>query len=225
MVIKKNDKLELHFDSDIDTEVEIKERILRAYEKNRLFFGCSLKNQHAVHLIYKREEMDNILKMKTEPWLVGATTKDGTINIFSPKVFSKVSSHTDPNFDPVLTHELAHVFTNEFFNFSQPIWLREGIAGYVAKQHKNKKPKKISDFKKLHNEEDWNKEPNYTQSFCFVAFLVERFEKNEFLQFLKILSKENNTAQNFTDFSKSFVDYFGISFNQTVLEWQKKLPQ
>ncbi len=225
MFIEKIGKLELHFDPDIDSEVEIKERIVLAYEKNKLFFGHSLKNKHAVHLVYKREEMDSILNIKIKSWLVGTATKDGIIYIFSPKIFSKVSNHPTSDFEPILTHELAHIFNNDFFKFSQPIWLREGIAGYVAEQYKNKKPKKINDFKKLHNKKDWNRDPNYTQSFCFTVFLIEKFGRNEFLQFLKILSKENNNDYNFTDFSKSFIDYFGISFNQTALEWQKKLPQ
>ena len=226
MIIEKINELELYFDPEVDPAVEIKGRVLVAYKKNSLFFGHSLANKCAVHIIYNRAEMDKVLGIKTESWLVGTTTTDGSIHIFSPMIFDKVSSHIASNFDLVLTHELAHIFINESFKFYQPIWLNEGLAGHIAEQYKNKQPKKLSDFEKLHNREDWINTPNYAQASCFTSFLIEKLGENEFLQFLKTLSQNNSAQENFTAFSKLFTECFNISFKQFILEWQKKvLPQ
>lgn len=142
MVIENIDTLEIHFDLNIDSGHSLKERVRSAYEINKLFFGYTLSSKCVVHIIYKREEMDKVCGgSKTEPWLVGTTTTEGEIYIFSPTVFSTITSHPASNFDSILTHEIAHIFTNEIIKTYRPAWLHEGLAGYVAGQCKNKKTK------------------------------------------------------------------------------------
>lgn len=222
MKIQKIDNIELHFDPKVDSEVEIKKSVLSAYEKNKLFFGSSLANKIKVQILYSRAEMDSVLGFKTESWVVGATPK-GTICIFSPKIFDKVSGHPVSNFDPVLTHELAHIFTDELFRFYQPKWLHEGLAGHVAEQYKNKYPKKISDFEKLHTKEDWGKDPKYTQASCFTTFLIEKFGKEQFLRFLKNLSENEEARKTFVAFTELFKNNFVTDFQKISQEWQKKV--
>lgn len=214
------DNIELYFDPKVDLRDEIKKSVLDAYEKNKLFFGHSLTNKLKVQILYSRQEMDSALGFKTESWVVGATPK-GIIHIFSPKIFDKVSSHPVSNFDPVLTHEMAHIFTDELFRFYQPKWLHEGLAGHVAEQYKNMRPKKISDFEKLHTREDWGKEPNYAQASCFTAFLIEKFRKEQFLKFLKNLSENEEARKTFVAFTELFKNNFSTDFQKTSLEWQK----
>lgn len=218
------DSLELDFDPKFDSEEEIKKSVLDAYEKNKLFFGCSLTNKLKVRILYNREEMDSALGFKTESWVVGATPK-GVIHIFSPKIFDKVSSHPVSNFDPVLTHEIAHIFTDELFRFYQPKWLHEGLAGHVAEQYKNKYPKKISDFEKLHTREDWGEDPKYTQASCFTTFLIEKFGKVQFLKFLKNLSENEEARKTFVTFTKLFKNNFSTDFQKTSQEWEKSADQ
>jgi len=168
--------------------------------------------------------MNDVWGKETESWMVGATTKDGSIYIFSPKVFSEVSSHPTSNFDPILTHELAHMFTDEVSKFYQPTWLKEGIAGHIAEQFKNKFPKNISAFEKLHNKKDWGQHPNYAQSSLFTTFLIEELGKEHFLKFLNDLSKNNDAQENFNAFSKLFTESFNTDFGQISKNWQKKVP-
>jgi len=222
MTSESIDNIKLYYDPDIDSGVEIVERVSVAYRKNKQFFGQSLLSEYKIHLLYKREDMDKVCGFKTEPWLVGTTTREGEIFIFSPKIFNEVSSHPASDFEPVLTHELAHIFLNEISKFYQPVWLNEGVAGYVAEQYKNKFPKKISDFEKLHCKEDWNNGPNYAQSSCFVSFLIEMFGKDRFLQFLEVVSKNKEAQDEFSIFSEMFSRHFNVYFEQIVEQWQKK---
>lgn len=223
MKIQKIDNIELHFDPNVDSELEIKNSVIAAYKKNISFFDRSLANKLVVQILYDRAEMDSVLGFKTESWVVGSTPKDQTICIFSPKIFDKVSSHPASNFGPVLAHELTHVFTKELFNFYQPKWLHEGLAGHVAEQYKNKLPKKLSGFEKLHTKEDWWKEPKYTNASCFTTFLVEKFGKEQFLRFLKNLSENEEAQTTFVAFIKFFEDNFSTGFQNTLEEWQKKV--
>lgn len=222
MKIETIDNIELHFDPKVDSEVEIKKSILSAYEKNVLFFCHPITNKLEIHILYSRAEMDSVLGLKTEPWVVGSTPKDRTVCIFSPKIFDKVSSHPVSDFDPVLTHELAHIFTNEFFRFYQPKWLHEGLAGHVAEQYKNKHPKEIGDFEKLHTKEDWWNCPRYAQASCFTTFLIEKFGKEQFLKFLKNLSENEEARKTFVAFTKLFKNNFSTDFQKISQEWGKK---
>lgn len=215
------DNVEIHFDSEVDSGSNIKERVLIAYEKNKHFFGCSLMKGCVIRLVYSREAMNSLLKRETEEWVAGSTTMDGTVYIFSPKVFSTVSNHPSSNFDPVLTHELAHIFTDEFSRFGQPVWLKEGVAGYIAEQFKNKLPKKLNSFAQLHEKEDWGKSPNYAQASCFTTFLIDKFGKEQFLKFLKDLSENEIARKTFVAFTKLFANNFNVDFQQVSQEWQK----
>lgn len=189
------------------------------------FFGHPLKNKLKVKILYSREEMDGVMGTKTESWMVGGTP-NGVICVFSPKIFDKVSSHPVSNFDPVLTHELAHFFTSELFSFFQPKWLHEGLAGHVAEQFKNKHPKKISEFEKLHTREDWWRCPNYAQAACFTTFLIERFGKERFLKFLRPLSENKDAQEAFAVFTELFKNIFTGDFQDVSQEWKEKvLPQ
>ncbi len=222
MKIQKIDNIELHFDPNVDSEVEIKKSVQSAYEKNKLFFGCPLANKLEIRILYDREEMDSVLGFKTESWVVGATP-NGTICIFSPKIFDKVSSHPVSNFVPVLTHEMAHIFTDELFRFYQPKWLHEGLAGHVAEQYKNIYLKKITNFEELHSKKDWWKDPKYPQASCFTTFLIEKFGKEQFLKFLKNLSENEEARKTFVTFTKLFKNNFSTDFQKISQEWKKRV--
>lgn len=97
MVIDNIKKLVLHFDPRVDSDVEIKEKVLAAYEKNRSFFDYTLTKECAVKMIYKREEMDKACGgYKTESWLVGTTTPEGEIYIYLAQKFSRKFQVTLP---------------------------------------------------------------------------------------------------------------------------------
>jgi len=139
----------LDFNPQVDNKSDLESLVFNSYQKNQDFFGKKEINIE-IKFIYQRSEMDDLYGYKTPEWYVGSANNN-KIAIFSPLVFDKVSNHPKTDFDYILTHEIAHLFSNEILRFSYPKWLCEGIAGYVAEQYKIRPIGKIDEFSKLHN--------------------------------------------------------------------------
>ena len=111
----------LDFNPKIDSKNDLEKVVFDSYWKNQNFFGENKVNIE-IKFIYEGSRMDEICGYKTENWQVGYANKN-KIFIFSPTVFDKVSNHPRSDFEYVLTHEIAHLFTNEIFKFFYPKWL------------------------------------------------------------------------------------------------------
>jgi len=159
--------------------------------------------------------MDEICGYKTKNWQVGYANKN-KIFIFSPTIFDKVSDHPKSDFEFVLTHEVAHLFTNEILNFSYPKWLHEGIAGYVAEQYKIRPVEKVDEFVNLHDKEGWNKFHNYPQAFSFTKYLVDKFGKDKMLEFLRNLRINLKNEKSYEEFIEFFNKFFEADFDLEV---------
>lgn len=211
------------FNSEIDSLVELEKIVEKAYSANKDFFGQEVEGTE-IDFIYTREEMDKVRGCKTQNWLVGDSNKN-KITIFSPKVYSKVSNHPASDFFPTLTHEIAHVFLKKLFSGKGfPVWLDEGVAGYIAKQYKKYQGVKFEmiDFSKIGSYPGWQKYNPYSQVFLFTKYLFDLFGKKKMLGFLKFIvaSTEKNFALKFREyFDKNFeevVSRFSNAFNLTI---------
>jgi hypothetical protein len=211
--------ININFDSKIDSKVELEKIVNKAYQKNKNFFGRDL-TEIKINFLYQRSQMDEICKYKTEDWQVG-WAENKNIYIFSPSVFEKVSNHPNSDFPYTLTHEIAHLFSNEILGFAYPKWLYEGLAGYVAEQYKIRPVKKIDEFSNLHDKEDWKKFSNYSQAYSFTKYLIEKLGKEKILKFLENLYKNFGHCPNFKDFTGFFEKFFDINFNKIISNWQK----
>jgi len=220
-------KLTIIYDPKIDSLEDLKKQILAAYETNRKFF-LSNPPLITISFVYGRAQMNAILHRETMNWEVGCAYNHkeqiNQIVIFSPKVFETVSTHTKENFLFVLTHELAHIFTNNIFGFYYPVWLYEGLAGYVAKQYtKINKIEKISDSSLLHDKENWNHNTNYPQAYIFTKYLMDNFTEAKMFQFFKLISQTLDRHHSYQDFENTFEKFFKIKFSDTFTKWQKAL--
>ena len=217
-MISSSSNIVFDFDSKIDSQKDLEKMVLDSYKKNQDFFG-EKEIDIKIKFLYQRLEMDEICGYKTQDWEVGYANKEKQISIFSPLVFDKVSSHPQSDFDYVLTHEIAHLFTNEILGFGYPKWLREGIAGYVAKQYKIRSVGKIDEFSNLHDKEGWNKFHNYPQAFSFTKYLIDKFGKDKILEFLKNIKTNIGSTSTYDDFVKFFNLFLKTDFNQEVSFW------
>lgn len=220
-----NPNIVIDFDPSIDSKENLEKAVFEAYRKNKEFFGKDITNLK-VNFLYRREEFDEINGRKTSEWEVGNSSNKGNLNviaIFSPFVFDRVSSHPSSDFSYVLTHELAHIFTQEILGFYYPKWLHEGIAGYVAEQYKIRKVDKIDDFDKLHDSENWKKLHNYSQAFSFTKYLVDTLGKDKLIEFMIELPKKLGRHHFPDDFKKFFKDVFEINFEEIASVWEKTL--
>lgn len=201
----------------VDDIKSLKSISLSAYKKSKLFFDDEPKVVN-IFFVYSRDEMNKSVKKETPEWFVGGAGSDSVV-IFSPTIFSKVSNHPKSDFLPVLTHEIAHIFTKSNFKFKYPIWLYEGIAGLVAEQYKLRPfyKKNIQDFNLLHDSENWQKNTNYPQAYSFTKYLFEKFGKTKCFELIESL-EQTDTFQIFSD--KVYL-YFKVKFTTLEKEWKK----
>jgi hypothetical protein len=223
---KIQENLLIIYNPEIDSVNSLKNIISDVYATNKNFFKID-PPLITITFTYDREQMNTILRRDTEKWEVGYAYNHGDqvnqIVIFSPEVFENVSTHTKENFAFVLTHELAHIFSNNSFGFFYPVWLYEGLAGYVAKQYvKNKKIKKISDFPLLHDKENWSRNVNYPQAYLFTKYLMDKFTEEKMSQFFKLISQTLDRYNSYQDFENAFEKFFHNKFSSIVTGWRGK---
>lgn len=89
------------------------------------------------YLIQSRKEYDKIIGEKSEDWMVGFA-RGNTVFILDRDKFESDSNHPKSDFEPVLKHEIAHIYYRKLKQNDDPAWLNEGTACFVAGQ--NKKP-------------------------------------------------------------------------------------
>lgn len=220
MISKKfSQKIVFDFDEQIDSQENLEGLVSNAYQKNTEFFNQD-KVEVKINFVYERSEMDEACGYKTPVWAVAAA-KDKQIFIFSPNVIEKVSHHPKSDFEYTLTHEIAHLFTDQILKFNYPKWLKEGLAGYVAQQYKIRKVKKIHDFANLHDKKGWVKFPNYPQAYFFVKYLFEKFGQKKMMSFLEKISPKIGPRSSYEEFTKFFNLFFKKDFNQETSLWSK----
>jgi len=213
----------LDFDSKIDSQADLEKVVLVAYQKSKNFFGKNVPGIK-ISFLYQRSQIDKIRGYKTQDWEVAyAYGKENQIFIFSPIVFDKVSNHPKSDFEYILTHEIAHLFSNKILGFSYPKWFCEGLAGYVAEQYKIRPVGEIDNFSDLHDKVSWDKFNNYPQAFSFTEYLIENLGKERILKFLEDLGERFGCCPNFKDFNEFFEDFFNINFKKLVSAWQKTI--
>ncbi len=202
---------------EVDNLEEITDYITRAYDANRQFFGQDVAIVKYVFL-YSREEMDQCNGKKTKDNRVGVAWGDEVI-IFSPSAFAKESCHSQKSFYPVLIHETSHVFISYLFGFRYPMWLAEGIPGYVAGQYKGRDERTLKEglhsFQNLHSLESWQQREGYSQAYSFTRYLFESLGKEKMLDLASRLGNEDS----FRIFSKRFKETSGITLGEIKKAW------
>lgn len=136
------------------------------------------------------------LNRKTPDWLVANASNNKEIDILSPDSMKNESSHKSSEFLQIIKHEISHLFVDEISKGSAvPKWLNEGLASYIAKQHKNNiKSVYIDDkfSKKLATPKGWNDNLNYKAydiSSYFVSYLIKKYTFKKILKLISSLNK------------------------------------
>lgn len=221
--LKVLENLELVCNTNIENLEEIKKTLKEAYQNNKKFFKSDTP-LITITLVYTRKELDEIIHRQTKDWEVAyAYNHDDLKNqivIFSPEIIETVSGNTKSYFPYLLTHEMAHVFTDNVRNFFQPRWLYEGLAGYVSKQYsKAKKITKIVEFKQIHDKKGWNEYPSYAQAYSFTKFLVDKYGEKKLLDFLVNHLCKLDRYNKYGEFKLIFEKFFDEDIESVSNSW------
>ncbi len=186
------------------------ESFLEATKKELTAFFNSSVPEPLIFLLESRLELDLIWGQKTEKWVVGGT-KNGSIFILDPKVYTQQSSHKDKNdFWKTLKHEYCHIYFRYITKGVNPLWLHEGLASYLADQ------KKICDDPlDVFSYFDKPGKGLYNAGYFWVDLLIEKFGKAKFLRLIKSLEPKPNLTENI--FSARFCKIYGFKFDKNAL--------
>lgn len=145
-----------------------------------------IENRPRLLLVPDRATIDAMWQKKTEDWLVGWAVRTESVYMLSDKNYEQESRHTysDERYFATLKHELAHCFFNVVTDNSyKPVWLKEGVSIFLAKQHlMRKRPEKFSIFLDYFSQ---GGEGVYSESGFAVEFLINIYGKEKLLLLLK----------------------------------------
>lgn len=197
----------------------------KAFDFVNAIFSTKLSDVK-VNIYSNRLEFDKHLKMKTPDWLVANTSDNNEIDILSPLAMESESSHSKSEFLQILKHEFTHLFVESLAKGKAvPKWLNEGLAAYVAAQHRKIiKPIYIEDnfLQKIDTERKWNNNIRYGAyeiSAMFVYFLIKKYSIEKLKQLLKLIDKNYY----YPNFKKTFFKVYSINLNEVEKMFIEKI--
>jgi len=157
-------------------------------------------NSLNIYIFQNRNKFLKAIDKKEAPkWLIGYIPNRSTTSIY---FFYNKSRKKD--LPKTITHELAHLFIN-LYNSDLPVWAKEGLCFYLAKQFFSKKVS-IQNWKKIAPKNipfqgvNWHqavKNNGYNTAGLLILFFIKRFGwKN----LLKALKSKNFSLENLADF-------------------------
>jgi len=209
IVVQKNKVIEF-------SDERSKKLVENAIKKNEKFFG-NLVCDFSVTFLKTRKEYDKVHGSPTKEWSVGGMYGTGKIYLFDEDVFDKVSCYPKESFYEILTHEIAHVFVQENFDWTLPAWLNEGIACAAAEQDKTTR-EPLFDLREAYTEEEWNKDYPYGTSGKYVRHLIDNYGKEKIIELMKSLIKDE-TKENF---KIKFKKIYNIDLDNDFGNWMNK---
>ncbi len=175
------------------------------------FFDYKIKKP-PIFFIDSRKDMDIFFGEKTKDWLVG-TVRNGAIYIFNPEVFERESSHQKIEFWKTLKHEYCHIYYNQITRSIYPVWLNEGLAGYISGKKLNYEGKPKNYFLDVISYFYNHESKVYLIGQFWVEHLINKFGSKKLIELIKTLEQPIDEKQ----FALKFYKVYKIRFNKSSL--------
>lgn len=203
---------------------KVEKDILRSFDFVKDFFFLDISGI-TVHVYENRSLFNKKLKRDTPEWLI-ANASNKEILILSPFAIEKESSHKKSEFSQILKHEFTHLFLNKLSKgYIIPMWLNEGLASFIAHQHKNDNVKlslKEGFCRKIGTKNGWDSNVNnfsYTISALFVSFLIKKYSFKKIKELIISLDKHYF----YYNFKKIFFNVYNKDLNEVERLFIKSL--
>lgn len=144
-----------------------------------------------VFIVEDRATIDRLRNEKSESWVVG-WSEFGKVFLLAREKMGTESdrAYSVEEYDALLAHELGHLFFKASTSGKHmPIWLNEGLCGYISGQIKFKKrPSTFSSFLEFF---DKGGAGVYDESAFVVEALINTFCKDKILKLLRDMKEGN----------------------------------
>jgi len=191
------------------TKVLDQKNLDRIIEECQDFFGVKLKKVPKITFIYSREEMDELLGRKTEPW-VRAVTRPSGLYFIHPSKITELTPHKNENYWQVVKHEMSHWFFNQITGVSsgKPRWFAEGLAMYMAGQ--KTAPSTFTEESVTTKYYAFTDKEVYRWGSIMVADLADKYGEEKIVSLVKKIDKTITPES----FARDFMGVFGMSLNE-----------
>lgn len=164
-----------------------------------------VRNQPTVFIVEDRATIDCLRNEKSESWVVGWSDRNKVFLLAREKMGTESDRmYSAEEYDALLAHELCHLFfRSSTGGQSTPIWLNEGLCGYVSGQIQfKKKPEVFSSFLEFF---DKGGAEVYNESAFAIKALTDSFGKEKILELLRKMKETggNITKDTFDDLFKT----------------------
>lgn len=210
----------IKYDSSVDDINVLTPVVAKAYQINMDFFGQKSSGIQ-VNFVYSDDELASVIPFPFQPWHK-AFARGNSVWVFSPTL------PKGSQLERRLTHEQAHIFTNQIFGSTNPNWLREGLACLVANQYPETNGLSIDtsiNFSNLHYTEDWQSNPKYKRADFFVKYLIENYGKDTLFRLMSQIApkiKSNNSPE---QFAQLFNEVYPKSFTEIEQVFLAQYPK
>jgi len=167
-------------------------------------------NDPIVYFVNDRETLNAIFNRKTEDWFVGAT-KNNSIFLLNPKMYSHDSSHEASEFWQILKHEYSHVYFSQITKGNKPVWLNEGLASYLSGKQVVLDKKRNINLLNIFDYYSTSKSDVYYIGHVWTTYLIRKFGKNKLIHLIKALASCTDDIA----FKEIFYSIYGFQFNRT----------
>ncbi len=102
-----------------------------AWLKNKRIFRKT-PSKFRIVICDTEREMKKKAKYYYKPRITATVLRDNTLVTRSPGFIEKIGKFSRKDFPKIVNHEMNHVFWNDFYNTTKPVWLLEGFACYAG---------------------------------------------------------------------------------------------
>lgn len=150
------------------------------------YFSITLSTKPCLILVNKHSQFNEILSTETPEWQTGYTVFN-LVFLLNPEKWETESNHkySEEKFLATLKHEICHIYYRKITNGSNPTWVNEGLALFLADQLRFRKDvTKFKNFLKFERQNSIGGETVYEESGFAIQKLHNKFGKEKLLKFL-----------------------------------------
>ncbi len=198
----------------------------KAYAKNTSIFKKS-PQKFKIIICDNEADFKKECRYYYQKWATATVLRNKNLVARSPEFVIRIGRWEQKDYQNLINHEMSHVFWQDFYHSSKPVWLSEGLACYIGNNFifsKNELSKIIKNYKVnysildyLYLKRNFKKGhlPRYPVWANFARYLIQQNSTSKLINSMEIYSKKPNKS----NYNKKFKNVFGKTDKQLFNEF------